>query len=48
MTNFNQIAIMAILVWVNMAKNMVNIGVYAKGWQNVDSLQKRIGKICIG
>ena len=38
MANFNKIAIMAILVWVYMAINMVNIGVYTKSWQNVDSL----------
>ena len=38
MANFNQIAIMAIIVRVDMAINMVNIGVYAKSWQNVDSL----------
>ena len=30
--NFNKIAIMAILVWVDMAINMVNIGVYAKNF----------------
>ena len=38
MANFSKIAIMAILVWVDMAINMVNIGVYVKSWQNVDSL----------
>ena len=38
MAIFNKIAIMAIFVWVDMAINMVNIGVYAKSWQNVDSL----------
>ena len=38
MAIFNKIAIMAILVWVDMAINMVNIGVYAKRWQNVDNL----------
>ena len=27
-----------------MAINMVNMGVSAKNWQNVDSLQKRFGK----
>ena len=48
MANINKMAIMAILVWVDMAINMANIGVYAKSWQNVDSLRKQIGKICIG
>ena len=38
MAIFNKIAIMVIFVWVDMAINMVNIGVYAKSWQNVDSL----------
>ena len=44
MANFNKIAIMAILVWVDMAINMVNIGVYAKNRKNEDNLRKRIGK----
>ena len=48
MANFTKIAIMAILVWVDMAMNMVNMGVSAKNWQNVDSLRKRIGKSFIG
>ena len=30
-TNFNKIAIMAILVWVDKAINMVNMGVSANG-----------------
>ena len=41
MANFNKIAIMAINVRVDMAINMVNIGVYVKSWQNIDSLRKR-------
>ena len=48
MANFSKIAIMAILVWVDVAINMVNMGVSAKNWENVDSLPKRIGKNCIG
>ena len=48
MAKMNKMAIMAILVWINMAINMVNIGVYAKNRKNVDSLQKRIGKYCVG
>ena len=48
MANFSNIAIVAILVWVVMAINMVNMGVSAKNWENVDSLPKRIGKNCIG
>ena len=48
MAIFNKIAIMAIFVWVDMAINMVNIGVYAKNRENVDNLRKRIGKNCIG
>ena len=39
---------LAIMAWHNMAINMVNVGVSAKNRQNVDSLQKRIGKIHIG
>ena len=42
MANFNKIVIMAILVWVVMAMNMVNKGVYVKNRKNVDSLRKRI------
>ena len=38
MGNFNKMAIMAILVWVDMAVNMANIGVSAKNRKNVDSL----------
>ena len=34
----------AILVWVDMAINMFNIGVYAKNRKNVDNLRKQIGK----
>ena len=48
MANFNKIVIMAILVWVVMAINMVNKGVYVKNRKNVDSLRKRIGKNHIG
>ena len=48
MANFSKIVVMAILVWVEMTTNMVNMGVSAKNWQNVDSLQKRIGKNRIG
>ena len=48
MANFNKMAIMAVLVWVVMAINMVNMGVSAKNRQNVDSLRKRIGKNRIG
>ena len=44
MANFNKIVIMAILVWVVMAINMVNKGVYVKNRKNVDSLRKWIGK----
>ena len=46
--NFNKIALMAILVWVDLAINMVNMDVSAKNKQNVDSLRKRIGKNRIG
>ena len=38
MANFSKIAIMAVLVWVDMAINMVDMGFFAKNWQNVDSL----------
>ena len=38
MANFNKMTIMAILVWVDMAINMVNIGVSAKNRKNVDNL----------
>ena len=48
MANFSKIAIMAILVWVDVAINMVNMGVSAKNRQNVESLRKRIGKNRIG
>ena len=48
MANFTKIATMAILVWVDVAINMVNMGVSAKNRQNVDSLRKRIGKNRIG
>ena len=44
MANFIQISIMAILVRVDMAINMVIIDVYAKNRKNADKLQKRIGK----
>ena len=37
-------ALMAILVWIYMAINMVNIGVF----KNVDNLRKRIGKNHMG
>ena len=47
MANINKMAIMAILVWIDMAINMVSIGVYAKNRKNVDNLRKRIGKNCI-
>ena len=40
MPNFNKVAIMAILVRIDMAINMVNIGVYAKNMKNVDNLRK--------
>ena len=36
MANFNKIVIMAILVWVVMAINMVNKGVYVKNRKNVE------------
>ena len=48
MPNFNKVAIMAILVRIDMAINMVNIGVYAKNMKNVDNLRKQIGKNHIG
>ena len=38
MANINKMAIMAILVWIDMAINMVSIGVYAKNRKNVDNL----------
>ena len=38
MANFSKIPIMAVLVWVDMALNMVNMDVSTKNWQNVDSL----------
>ena len=38
MANFNKMAIMTILVWIDMAINMVSIGVYAKNRKNVDNL----------
>ena len=44
MANFSKIAIMAVLVLVDMAINMVNMGVSAKSRQNVDSLRKQIAK----
>ena len=47
MANFNKIAIMAILVWADMAINMVNIGVSAMNKKNVDNLRQWIGKNCI-
>ena len=47
MANINKMAIMANLVWIDMAINMVSIGVYAKNRKNVDNLRKRIGKNCI-
>ena len=40
MANFIKIAIMAVLVGVDMAINMVNMIVSAKSRQNVDSLRK--------
>ena len=47
MANFNKIAKMGILVWVDMAKNMVNRGVSAKNWlksygQNKLFFEKRV------
>ena len=39
---------LAIMAWHNVAINMVIMSVSANNWQNVDSLWKRIGKICIG
>ena len=48
MANFSKIAIMAVIVWVDMAIIMGNMGVSAKNRQNVDSLRKRIGKNRIG
>ena len=41
MTKFNKIAV---LLWVDMAITMVNIGVYAENRKNVDNLRKQIGK----
>ena len=38
MANINKMAIMANLVWIDMAINMVSIGVYAKNRKNVDNL----------
>ena len=38
MANFNKMAIIAILVWVDMAINMANMDVSAKIRQNVDNL----------
>ena len=38
MANFNKIAIMATLVWVDMTINIVNISVYAKNRKNVNNL----------
>ena len=38
MATFNKIAKMAILVWIGMAINMFNIGVYVKNRKNVDNL----------
>ena len=35
-------AIMAILVWIDMAINVVSIGVYVKNRKHVDSLRKQI------
>ena len=46
--NFSKIVIMAVFVWVDLAINMVNMGVFAKNWQNVDSLRKWIGKNRVG
>ena len=41
MANFNKIAVMAILVWLDdMVIDMVNMGVYAKNRMNVDHLLK--------
>ena len=48
MANFSKRAIMAILGWVDMAINIVNMGVSAKNWQNADSLGKQIVKNCVG
>ena len=39
---------LAIMAWHNVAINMVIMSVSAKNWQNIDSLWKRIEKICIG
>ena len=44
MAKINKMAIMAILVWIYMAINMVDIGVYAKNRKNVDNLRKQIEK----
>ena len=43
-SSHTRIAILAVLKLVDMAMNMVNMGVSAKNRQNVDSLQKLIGK----
>ena len=44
MANFNEMTIMTILVLVDMAINMANIGVSAKTMKNVDNLWKQIGQ----
>ena len=41
MAKFNKIAV---LLWVDMAITMVNIGVYAENRKNVDNLRKQIEK----
>ena len=44
MAKMNKMAIMAVRVWIYMAINMVNIGVYAKNRKNVDKLLS--GHVC--
>ena len=46
MTNFNKMAVMAVLVLVDMGISMVNICVYVIDRKNVDK-QKRSGKNCM-
>ena len=48
MTNFNKIAIIAVLVWVYIAMNMVNISVFAKNRKYVANLHKQNGINHIG
>ena len=44
MTIMAILLILAIMAWHDMAVNMVIMYVFAKNWQNVGSLRKRIGK----